>query len=279
MLCAPRGAAAPDGRIQYALRTGEPAFDADAPAGAIMARRNAQLRVGTSGWQYDHWKGIFYPEDLRKSGWFGHYAGHFDTVEVNNTFYHLPKAQTFDAWREQAPKGFRYALKFSRYGSHLKKLKDPQASVQAFLERAERLGELLGPILVQLPPNWEADAGRLRAFLDAAPKRHRWAVEFREASWLCEAVFDLLRRHQAALCVHDIIPDHPRVTTADWVYLRFHGPGPWGSYTHQALSAAAGRIRAHLADGRDVYAYFNNDAHGHAVRNALDLRRYATDEP
>ena len=241
-----------------------------------MTSDHAEFRVGTSGWQYDHWKGVFYDEDLPKDRWFGRLAKRFDTVEINNTFYHLPDTDTFDAWRKQAPPGFRYVLKFSRYGTHLKKLKDPAGSIGMFLDRAERLKSFLGPILVQLPPHWGADVERLSAFLDAAPRRRRWAVEFRDPSWLRDNVYDCLHAHNAALCVHDMIDGHPRKVTADWVYLRFHGPGGTyrGNYPHQALAASAERIAAHLADGRDVYAYFNNDAHGHAVNNALDLRRY-----
>lgn len=231
--------------------------------------------MGTSGWQYDHWKGLFYPDQLSRSGWFGYYAHCFDTVEVNNTFYHLPTAETFDAWREAAPEGFLYALKFSRYGSHLKKLKDPAASVGMFVERADRLGDRLGPILVQLPPNWKVNVERLDAFLAAAPKRLRWAVEFRNPGWLCREVFDVLSAHGAALCIHDALENHPREATADWGYFRFHGAGPWGKYSHQALSVAAGRIRERLESGADMYAYFNNDAQAFAVVNALDLRRYA----
>jgi len=127
---------------------------------------------------------------------------------------------------------------------------------------------------VQLPPRWSPDVARLDAFLAAAPTDVRWAVEFRDPRWLCDAVYDVLRAHGAALCIHDGIPDHPRVVTADWVYLRFHGNGYRGSYSPQALTATAGRIARHLARRRDVYAYFNNDVGGHAVRNAADLRRY-----
>jgi len=238
--------------------------------------RRGACRIGTSGYQYDHWVGVLYPDDLPKKQWFARYAEHFDTVEINNTFYHLPKATTFDAWRERAPSDFCYVLKFSRYATHLKHLKDPQDSIELFLERAERLGEELGPLLVQLPPRWKPDPGRLAAFLTAAPKRHRWAVEFRHPAWLCEPIYEILRAHNAALVVHDIIPNHPRVLTADWVYLRFHGPGEryGGDYSYQALSAAARRIKNHLTKGLDVFAYFNNDAHGYAVKNALTLRRY-----
>ena len=239
-----------------------------------MGKRKGVLRVGTSGWQYRHWKGTFYPSEISKSEWFGHYASHFDTVEVNNTFYNLPSAETFDHWRAAAPDGFLYTLKFSRYGSHIKRLKDPADIIGTFMERARRLGEQLGPILVQLPPTWYPGSGRLRVFLDAAPADQRWALEFRNGEWLRDNVFDVLRDHNAALCVHDLIPDHPRVVTADWVYLRFHGAGDGGDYTHQALTAAAERIKKHLADGLDVFAYFNNDARGYAVRNAADLRRY-----
>ncbi|MFP4140891.1 MAG: DUF72 domain-containing protein [Planctomycetota bacterium] len=239
-----------------------------------MAAKKGTFRVGTSGWQYDHWTGVFYPEERRKAEWFGHFSEHFDTVEVNNTFYHLPSEETFDNWAHQAPAGFLYVLKFSRYGSHIKKLKDPADSIGLFLERAERLGDHLGPILVQLPPGWNPNPDRLAAFLEAAPARRRWAMEFRNPDWLCEEIFTILREHNVALCIHDLIDDHPREVTADWIYLRFHGADDGGEYSHQALSASARRIESWRADGLDVYAYFNNDAHGYAIENATDLRRY-----
>ncbi len=239
-----------------------------------MANRKGTFRVGTSGWQYDHWVGVLYPPEMDKADWFSRYAESFDTVEVNNTFYHLPEARTFDAWRQAAPEGFLYTLKFSRYGTHMKKLKDPEGTIGMFLDRAERLDEHLGVILVQLPPNWRPDVARLAAFLDRAPARHRWAVEFRDPAWLCEEVYGVLRDHNAALCVHDLILDHPREATADWVYLRFHGPSDDETYTRQALTGSARRIAEHRRSGRDVFAYFNNDAQGHAVSDASDLRRY-----
>jgi uncharacterized protein YecE (DUF72 family) len=238
-----------------------------------MAEKKGRFRVGTSGYQYDHWRARFYPEHLARREWLGHYAQHFDTVEINNTFYQLPGAATFDGWREAVPPGFLFALKFSRYGSHLKHLADPEASIGAFLERARRLRDHLGPILVQLPPRWSPDVARLAGFLEAAPTRQRWAIEFRDPRWLCEPVYRVLREHRAALCIHDLIEDHPREVTADFVYLRFHG-GRDGSYSPQLLAAEARRIVRHRARGLDVYAYFNNDAGGHAVRDAADLRRY-----
>lgn len=234
--------------------------------------REGHLRIGTSGWQYDHWRERFYPEGLRKARWFEHYASVFDTVEVNSTFYRMMKETVFDKWRKQAPEGFSYVLKYSRYGTHVKRLADPAEHVAPFVERARRLEEHLGAILVQLPPHWNVDTGRLGAFLDAAPADLRWALEFRDASWLCDRVYGLLRSRNAALCIHDIIRDHPRVLTADWVYLRFHGGGRRGDYTESELASTAAAVREYLSDGLDVYAYFNNDLNAYAVNNARCLR-------
>ncbi len=235
---------------------------------------SARVYVGTSGYQYDHWTGVFYPKDLSKKHWFAYYAEHFDTVEINNTFYRLPDASVFDSWYEETPRGFCYALKFSRYGTHIKRLKDPEEPVQRFVERAVRLKGHLGPVLVQLPPRWNKNPERLAAFLDVLPRKYRWTVEFRDPSWLCEEVFRLLEAHGVALCIHDMIADHPRRITTDWTYLRFHGDHYTGCYSPQFLTAQARRIGEHLAEGLDVYAYFNNDDRGYAVRNAADLRRY-----
>jgi uncharacterized protein YecE (DUF72 family) len=234
------------------------------------------FRVGTSGFHYEHWKGVFYPEDLPKSRWFSHYVRNFDTVELNNTFYRLPSASTFDAWKKQAPKNFCYALKFNRYGSHLLRLKRPRPTIGKFLGVAKRLGKFLGPVLVQLPPRWNVNIPRLESFLAAAPRAVRWAVEFRDSRWLCPEVFAILERHRAALCIHDMIEDHPRTVTATWTYLRYHGEHYGGSYTPQRLAADARWIRNQLASGKDVYVYFNNDAQGYAVQNAADLKRQVT---
>jgi uncharacterized protein YecE (DUF72 family) len=236
-----------------------------------------RLRVGTSGYVYGHWKDRFYPADLPEKEWLAFYASHFDTVEVNATFYGLPDAETFDHWREVAPAGFIFALKFSRYGSHLMHLKDPEESVSRFVERAEHLRAALGPILVQLPPRWNANPTRLEAFLEAAPTRHRWAVEFRDPSWLCPEVFRVLRDHRAALCIHDLLPDHPLETTTDWSYIRFHGHVPGGRYGARHLMLAVRVIERFLGDGLDVYAYFNNDAEGRAVQDAQELKRLLGD--
>lgn len=239
-----------------------------------MSPKKGDIRIGTSGYQYEDWAGRFYPKGLPKGRWLEHYCERFDTVEINNTFYRLPAQRVFESWRRTAPKGFCFALKFSRYGSHLKHLKDPDDSVGNFIERATALGDKLGPVLVQLPPHWSPDRGRLRNFLERAPRRHRWTFEFRDERWLDDEILDLLREHGAGLCVHDMLDAHPRVVTARWIYLRFHGDGYAGRYSSQQLTAEARRIADDAARGLDVYVYFNNDIRAAAVQDASNLRRY-----
>lgn len=237
-------------------------------------KKMADCRVGTSGYQYKHWKSVFYPPEMPGEERFQFYSSQFDTVEINNTFYNLPGADIFEKWHRQAPDGFRYSLKFSRYGTHMKKLRDPDTYTGNFIERAERLKSYLGPILLQLPPGWKANAERLKNFLKVSPRRHKWALEFRDKTWLCDEIYEILRSQGAALCIHDMLEDHPRILTTDWTYLRFHGNNYSGSYSRQSLTAWAEWIKDKLAEGTDVYAYFNNDAHGYAVQNAFALRRY-----
>lgn len=232
------------------------------------------IRIGTSGYQYPHWRGCFYPRELPQKDWFGFYASRFGTVEINNTFYHLPDAKTWTEWNRRAPDGFCYAVKLNRYITHLKRLKDAKAPLERFIKRARRLDEHLGPILAQLPPHWGVNPKRLAEFLEATSSKCRWCVEFRDPSWLTPHVYELLRQHEVALCLHDRIEDHPRVLTASWTYLRFHGDRYHGTYSSQKLTAVAGWVREQAAEGMDVYAYFNNDAEGYAVRNAADLIRY-----
>jgi len=231
------------------------------------------FRIGTSGYRYDHWQPVFYPQALAKHRWFSHYASHFDTVEINNTFYRLPAAETFAKWRDASPPGFCFALKFSRYGTHFRRLRQPASLIGTFLERACQLGDRLGPILVQLPPGWNVNVRRLAEFLAAAPPRTRWAFEFRDPRWLCDDVYAVLREHQAALCIHDLIPEHPRVITASWTYWRFHGGAEHGGkYTADHLRAAAGVFLELLRRDIDAFVYFNNDVHGYAVQDAKELR-------
>jgi uncharacterized protein YecE (DUF72 family) len=227
---------------------------------------------------YDDWRGVVYPESLPKREWFRHYATLFDTVELNSTFYRLPSPATVERWAALAPPGFEFALKLGAFGSHRMKLRDAASWLPNHVDRAARLGPALGPTVVQLPPRWRRATDRLDEFLHAAPTTMRWAVEIREPSWLHEETYEVLRRHDAALVLHDLVADHPVVLTASWAYVRFHGPDArnrryHGSYSKERLEHWAHRIGAWSANGIDVYAYFNNDYHGHAVRNATDLIR------
>ncbi len=222
---------------------------------------------------YKDWRGIVYPEGLPQRRWFEHYTTLFDTVEINNTFYRLPPPPTAEAWAAQAPAGFTYAVKLGAFGSHRMKLRDAARWLPNHLDRVRRLGPSLGPTLVQLPPRWRRDPERLDEFLAVAPKDLRWAVELREPSWVHDDVFSVLRRHGAALCIHDLLARHPWERTADWTYVRFHGPAALeekyrGKYGGRRLARPAARLREWMDDGCDVYAYFNNDYEGFAVQDA-----------
>ena len=232
--------------------------------------------IGTSGWHYKHWKGPFYPEKLPASKMLEYYAQHFDTVELNNTFYRLPLESGLETWRESTPKGFLYAAKGSRYLTHMKKLKDPEQGVARFFERVDKLGRKLGPIVFQLPPWWEVDVDRLRGFLEALPPRHKYAFELRNPTWRTPEVYRLLRRHNAAFCIFEIAGQFSGLEiTANFTYVRLHGPdGAYqGRYSRDALREWAERIRDWRKDLRAVYVYFDNDQAAYAVENARELKQ------
>jgi len=225
---------------------------------------------------YDDWRGRVYPEELPKRSWFAWYAEHYRTVELNSTFYRLPSMSTVERWAHDAPRAFVYALKLGKFGTHRMKLRDATTWLPNHVDRARGLGHALGPTLVQLPPRWQRNVERLDEFLSAAPRSLRWAVEVRDESWLHDDVFAVLHRHHAALCIHDLIDDHPWERTSDWTYLRFHGPAATrlryaGRYGGHRLSSVARRIQGWIDDGTDVYAYFNNDHLGHAAADATWL--------
>lgn len=236
--------------------------------------RRAQILIGTSGWNYRDWRGRFYPEALPAEEWFGHYAGRFNTVEINNTFYHLPAVATFDAWSQQAPPKFIYAVKANRFITHLKKLKNVGKPLALFLRRARRLKHHLGPILYQLPPRWKPDLERLNKFCAQLPPDLTHVIEFRERAWLNDETYGMLAERGISLCIHDLIKHHPRQITGPAVYIRFHGAGSkyGGSYSPKRLNHWAGWLREAAGDGHNVYAYFNNDRDAAAVRNAQTLR-------
>ena len=232
--------------------------------------------IGTSGWSYDHWVGPFYPEGLQDGDRLAHYAEQLGCAEINNSFYNLPSEQTLDRWRETVPKAFRFAVKASRYITHMKKLKDPDAGLGNFLPRIERLGDRLGPILFQLPPNWHFNAERLEQFLTALPRGHRYTLELRDRSWINDDALALLSDHDVAFCIYELDGFlSPQALTTDFVYVRLHGPdGAYkGSYDDDSLNGWAEQIRTWRDDGRDCWCFFDNDEAGHAVRNALSLKR------
>ncbi len=237
--------------------------------------KGSEIRVGTSGWSYPHWRQVFYPAGLPQGEWLRHYARRLNSVEINNTFYALPPARTLRQWREEVPAGFVFAVKGSRYITHMRKLREPRASTAAFLRRIRVLGERCGPVLFQLPPRWRCAPERLRRFLEALPRTHRYAFEFRDRSWHRAEVYRLLERHHAAFCIYDLAGfTSPRAITTDFAYVRLHGPdGPYrGSYGDRALDDWA-RVLSDWHDaGLDCYCYFDNDEQGYAPMNALALQ-------
>ena len=230
--------------------------------------------VGTSGWVYPHWKGVFYPANLPAKYWLAFYSSRFRTVEVNNSFYRLPSESTFVSWAQATPQGFLFSVKASRFITHVKKLNVTSEPVKAFLDRARLLGPKLGPILFQLPPGWSCNAQRLEAFLDLLPADLPFVFEFRDESWFNERVYALLERKGVALCLISL-PGFlcPVKVTAPFVYIRMHGSGTvyGGLYGPEELSYWARLAKNFLRDGLDLYVYFNNDAFGFAVRNAAEF--------
>ncbi len=235
----------------------------------------AEIRIGCSGWQYKHWRGTFYPADLPQARWFEFYASRFDTVEINNSFYRLPEKETFARWGRQAPAGFLFAVKASRYLTHMKKLKEPADALARLFGNLRALRARLGPVLYQLPPHWKRDEARLDAFLELLPRDVEQAVEFRDPSWYADYTFETLELHHVALCLHDMRGSAPpRLAVGPLTYVRFHGAGSryGGRYPDAELSDWASWLRAQHARGRPIYAYFNNDVGGHAPRDAARLR-------
>jgi len=238
----------------------------------------SQLLIGTSGWTYASWKGRFYPKDLPSRRYLEFYAAEFPTTEVNYSFYHLPSPQTYARWAAQVPASFVLSVKASRFITHVKRLHEAEEAWTTFVTNARELGPHLGPILHQLPSSFRCDLKRLTAFLKQArvkERSHRLVFEFRHESWFKKDVYDTLRQHGAALCIADS-SRYPRreVITADFVYMRFHGPARlFGScYPQAQLAAEARKITRWLRSGLTVFVYFNNDALGHAVANAKTLR-------
>jgi len=240
-----------------------------------VSAATAEIHIGTSGWSYDHWRGPFYPKQLGSSRMLEYYAQRLGCVEINNSFYHLPAAQTLRHWYDSTPDNFHFAVKASRYITHIKKLREADTTVPALLHRIGTLDDKLGPILFQLPPHWRFNATRLADFLDGLSHDFRYAFEFRDPSWINDETCELLSQHTAAFCIYELDGFlAPQQVTCDFVYVRLHGPGAayQGSYDEHTLTVWAGRLSTWARNGLAIHCYFDNDQHGYAINNALRLQ-------
>lgn len=235
-----------------------------------------RLYIGTSGWIYRHWSGIFYPADLSTERWLNYYTGWLNTVEINNSFYQLPSRKIFQAWKESVPEGFIFSVKANRYITHMKKLKNVEQSVERFFNNVKALEEKCGPILFQLPPRWKRNPERLELFLDNLPENFKYAFEFRDSTWFDNEIYSILSRYNAAFCIYQFAGLlSPREVTADYVYIRLHGPevvAYRGQYSKEELSEWAKAISLWLNEGREVYCYFDNDENAYAATDAIRLQ-------
>lgn len=237
----------------------------------------ARYFTGTSGWHYDDWRGRFYPEKLPKAKWLEFYARHFTTLELNNSFYRLPSEEAFSRWYDSSPPDFTFAVKVSRFITHIKRLKDCDEALENFMSRTRILKDKLGPLLYQLPPGLHRDDEVLAAFLKKLPDSLKHVIEFRHESWLVEEVFDMLRRYHIGFCVFDMPKlTCPLLATADFAYIRFHGRDSLYSscYIDEELTDWAGKIGDLASNLDSVYIYFNNDIEGFALKNAATIREY-----
>ncbi len=242
----------------------------------MINHRSSTVRIGTSGWHYKHWIGRFYPEKMHTEDWLGFYSQHFDTVEINNTFYHMPREQTMVNWHDKVPPNFLFAVKASRYITHIKKLHNTAEEVGRFFALTDLLQDRLGPILYQLPPNLHKNLARLDEFIESLPRRDNAVFEFRDKSWYDQETFDLMNQRGVALCVHDMGDKAPpRLVTGRMAYVRFHGTdGRYaGNYPDHMLHDWANWLKALVPHVHAIYAYFNNDVSGHALNNARTLKQ------
>lgn len=234
-----------------------------------------RIHIGTSGWNYKTWKGLFYPEELKQKDWLSEYAKRFGTVELNTSFYHIPKRDSMTDWVELSPDSFLFSCKASRYLTHMKKLRDPREALERLWDAFAAFGNKLGPVLFQLLPGWRVNTNRLAEFIRYLPAHYRYTFEFRNHSWLCQEVYDLLGGSNINLCFYDFKQFRSsEVVTADFIYIRLHGPMEtpyWGSYSDADLNSYARKIKRWSAAGKVVYCYFDNDQEANAPKDALRL--------
>lgn len=233
-----------------------------------------KIHIGCSGWQYDHWKGLFYPEEFPKKEWLDHYKKHFNTVEVNASFYHLPAKSTFDKWKKEAGKNFLFTVKGSRFVTHIKKLNEPVESVKKFYDHAVFLGNKMGAVLWQLPPGLHANEDKLENFCKALDNNFKNVIEFRHSSWFDEKYYKILKKHKVGICIVSAygIPEE-FLTTSPVAYVRFHGlQSNWYKYNYSDKELKEYSKKIIKLNGKEIYIYFNNDFEAHAIHNALKLK-------
>jgi uncharacterized protein YecE (DUF72 family) len=246
--------------------------------------KKGKIYVGTSGWLYKHWRDTFYPKGIKQKEEFEYYSLFFNTVELNNPFYRLPSRETFECWRKNSRPDFLYIVKASRYITHMKKLNETEDALQLFLNNCDGLEEKLGPILFQLPPGWKFNIERFEKFLKTLPKGYRFAFEFRNPTWYNKDVNKLLKQYNCAFCIYQLAGHiSPIEVTADFVYLRLHGPTKnkyQGNYDYNTLKTWAEQSRDWQSAGKDVFIYFDNDDSGYAAFNAQVIEMMLNkDEP
>lgn len=241
-----------------------------------------KIHIGTSGWRFGDWKGSFYPQEMKGKEFLPLYAQAFDTVEINSTFYRLPREDTIKKWCDITPDHFVFSCKASRYITHMKKLKEPEESLSQFLNLLKGFGKKLGVILFQFPPQWALNLERLEAFLPMLPKGIKYAFEFRHLSWFCSSVYQLLGSYNMALCIYDYKGyQSPEISTADFIYVRLHGPKkrPYeGHYSKEALEDYARKCLYWSEQGKTIFFYFDNGKKACASLDAKDLMSYMKEE-
>ncbi len=234
-----------------------------------------QLRIGTSGWIYKHWKGLFYPGDLAQKSWLEFYARHFDTVEINATFYRLPKPSTFESWYNRTPEGFLWAVKASKFITHTKRLKGCEEPIQRFYNSVEPLREKLGPLLFQLPPSLTFDESLFKEFCSLLKTSFTHALEVRHKSWIQERAFQIMSDYNIAFCISDTAGRYPfhEIITADFIYIRLHGSQKLYAslYTKDEIKQWAEKI---IKWDKPTFVYFDNDFEGYAIQNARELKDF-----
>lgn len=241
-----------------------------------------KIHIGTSGWSYEEWKKVFYPQEIKNKEQLEYYSQHFDTVEINSTFYHLPLEKTIQNWSEKVSKNFIFSVKASRYITHIKRLREGEITTPRLFEKISLLGHQLGPILFQLPNHFKKDKDRLEEFFINLTRDFHYTFEFRDPSWFTDEIYDLLKKYHIALCITDL-KGHlsPEELTSHFTYIRLHGPkfAYQGSYSKKQLEDWKRKILNWVDHKISVYCYFDNtDSEAHAIKNAKELKRLV-DQP